>query len=372
VNILWVCRRVTNDGGGDAVFDRKLVEGLRALHRVDLFDIGKNPLRARLERVVLARIPPDRAGFGGPDDVARLYARLAGGEYDAVVISHEHLDYLVDELGPLARGRGLPIFVVHHNVTSSLMRGVLPAPFGLVVERAYRAYEKRVLGRKQITKPFVVSLHDQKLMKQISGREDIGVIMPGAPRSLPLAPDAVVVPELVMLGSYDWFPKRWSLNEFIDEWQACRPPPAAIYADDGVPASAREALDLRPVSTIDLTRSIRFGLLTDRFQAGHKLKTAAYLMNNCVVLTFAEVIEDFRFSPHADLFIRRIHHVREIAPLMRELGAITPAALRARLVEFKASIADRLSWQRQTSVLADALGALASEQVSARSAQANT
>jgi hypothetical protein len=357
VNILWVCRRVTNDGGGDAVFDRKLVGGLSGEHRVDVVSIGKNSLRDRLVRIAAAHIPPDRAGFGGPDDVQSLRDRLERGDYAALVISHEHLDYLVRELGPIAQRQGLPMFVVHHNVTSSLMRGVLPAPFGRLIEWAYRAYERRALSSTLITKPFMVSLHDRRLLEQITGRSDVGVVMPGAPRELPLADDAVVVPELVMLGSYDWFPKRWSLREFSEEWRECVPPPGPIYADGGVPAEVRAQLGVRQVDSIDLTSSIRFGVLTDRFQAGHKLKTAAYLMNNCIVLSFAEVIEDFRFSPHADLFIRRVSHVRDIAPLMRELGAITPAALRARLIEFKASISQHLSWERQTGVLAQELQA---------------
>lgn len=352
MNILWVCRRVTNDNGGDAVFDRKLVAGLSREHRVDVVDVGKNSLRDRLVRIGSARIPPDRAGFGGPGDVQALRSKLSTGDYAALVISHEHLDYLVRELGPIAEQRGLPVFVVHHNVTSWLMRGVLPLPFSRLVEGAYRVYERHALRSPLIRKPFVLSLHDRKLLEEITGRRDVGVVMPGAPSALALADDAVVQPELVMLGSYDWFPKRWSLREFSAEWRECASPPAPIYADGGVPADVREELGIRPIESLDLSAAIRFGVLTDRFQAGHKLKTAAYLMNNCIVLSFAEVIDDFRFSPHADLFIRRIAHVQDIPPLLRELRAITPEALRTRLVEFKASVAEQLSWSRQTDVLA--------------------
>ena len=35
--------------------------------------------------------------------------------------------------------------------------------------------------------------------------------------------------------------------------------------------------------------ALRIGLITDRFEAGHKLKTLAYVANNQIVLSFAEL-----------------------------------------------------------------------------------
>ena len=159
-----------------------------------------------------------------------------------------------------------------------------------------------------------------------------------------------------MLGSYDWFPKRWSLQRFTEEWTGLDDSPARLYADDGVPAPVRITLGACDVRNIDLSSAIRFGLLTDRFKAGHKLKTAAYLMNNCVVLSFSDVIEDFRFSPHAELFIRRIQRIDEIPAIMDELEAVSPETLRAKLLAFKSEVASKLAWQRQADILARAVG----------------
>ena len=51
--------------------------------------------------------------------------------------------------------------------------------------------------------------------------------------------------------------------------------------------------------------ALRIGLITDRFEAGHKLKTLAYVANNRIVLSFAEVGFDFVHIPYHDLFIRK-------------------------------------------------------------------
>jgi hypothetical protein len=356
MKILWVCRKVTNDTGGDAVFDRKLIALLRREHSVDTLSVAKNRLRTRLVRFLSERVPPDRAGFGTQDDVRAVRDKLHEGAYDALIISHEHLDYIPAAVAGEARARGTATFLIHHNVTSSAMRGILRPPFGALVAPLFEAYERRALRVDKIDQLFAVSLDDQRLLREITQRSDVAVVMPGAPEARPLAHAAPLARELVMLGSYDWFPKRWSLGRFTDEWRALAARPAPIFADDGVPLAVQLELGAQSVRDLDLSAAIRFGLLTDRFKAGHKLKTAAYLMNNCAVLSFCDVIEDFRFSPHAELFIRRISRVEEIAPVMDELAALPAETVRERMNALKADVAASLSWQRQTEILARAVG----------------
>lgn len=355
MKILWVCRKVTNDAGGDAVFDRKLVGLLQRTHHVDALSVGKNKLSKRLQRFLGQQLPPDRAGFGGQEDIALLSERLREGAYDALIVSHEHLDYMAAAVAALARSKGTMTFLIHHNVTSSAMKAILGVPFGAIVSALFEAYERRALTPDKVDGLFAVSLDDQRLLKKIAQRDDVHVVMPGAPEGRPLANDAALARELVMLGSYDWFPKRWSLQRFTQEWRALEEAPARLFADDGVPAPVQIELGACHVRNIDLSGAIRFGLLTDRFKAGHKLKTAAYLMTNCVVLSFSDVIEDFRFSPHAELFIRRIQRIEDIGPIMDELEAIPPATLRAKFLELKSEVATKLSWQRQADILARAV-----------------
>ena len=128
-----------------------------------------------------------------------------------------------------------------------------------------------------------------------------------------------------------------------------------LYADGGLPAEVFEGLGARPAGELNFEDAIRFGIITDRFKAGHKLKTAAYLMANCVVLSFVDVAEDYRFSPHADFLIRRIRHVDDIDPIVAEFRAMDAETVRARLSDFKRGIAEELPWKRQAEVLSSAV-----------------
>jgi hypothetical protein len=166
-----------------------------------------------------------------------------------------------------------------------------------------------------------------------------------------LAPRAEVAPELVLLGSYDWYPKRWSLRRFAQEWVGQGGRSLPLYADGGLPAEVLAGLGARPAGELNFEDAIRFGIITDRFKAGHKLKTAAYIMANCVVLSFADVVDDYRFSPHADFLIRRIRHVSDIGPIVAEFRAMDAETVRARLIDFKRGIAEALSWKRQAEAL---------------------
>lgn len=355
MRIFWVNRKVTNDGGGDAVFDRNIVRELRRRHEVHTLSVAKNPLRRRLRRMISPVLPPDRAGFGTSADVARLASVVASREFDAVVISHEHLDYMAAGIAGVATRTGTPTFVINHNVTSAAMKSILGGRRGEVAGSYFRAYERRALTPDKVKGLFVLSVDDQRLLGQITGRRDVAVVLPGAPPARDLAGSAGIARDVVLLGSYDWFPKRWSLRRFADEWKVLSPPPARLYADDGVPTPIREELGALPATEIDLSESIRFGILTDRFKAGHKLKTAAYLMSNCVVLSFVDVAEDFRFSAHADLFIRRLSRLDQVAAIINEFQAMPTSCVRQRLVELKGDIATHMSWSAQAETLSNTL-----------------
>lgn len=355
MRIIWLSRKVTNDSGGDAVFDRKLVGELRRNHEVETFNVAKNPLGRRLCRMVTRLLPPDRAGFGTSCDVDTLSMAIVSGKFDAVVISHEHLDYMASGIAAIAKETGTPTFLIHHNVTSSAMKAILGGHRGEAARFFLEAYERRALTPDKVRGLFALSLDDQRLLRQITSRHDIAVVMPGAPPARTLAEGATVARDLVLLGSYDWFPKRWSLRRFVDAWKALASPPGRLYADGGVPPAVMQEMGAHPVAAIELSDSIRFGILTDRFKAGHKLKTAAYLMSNCIVLSFTDVAEDFRFSPYADLFIRQVSCIDDMTPIMDEFTAMPADTVRTLLSAFKADIAERLSWSRQADILVKAV-----------------
>jgi hypothetical protein len=105
------------------------------------------------------------------------------------------------------------------------------------------------------------------------------------------------------------------------------------------------------VTSVCFEGAIRFGLITDQFVAGHKLKTSAYLMNNCIVLSYSDVRRDFAFAPFSDIFIRRVHSIDEIRAVMAEFSSMPIAVVRDSLDACKRAIASRLSWQRQADTI---------------------
>ena len=80
--------------------------------------------------------------------------------------------------------------------------------------------------------------------------------------------------------------------------------------------------------------------------AGHKLKTGYYLANNAIVLSFADVTEDFADIPDHDFFVRRIGDAREIGRHVAAVAAEEPRHLCARLETFKQRCSETFSWQR--------------------------
>jgi hypothetical protein len=87
-------------------------------------------------------------------------------------------------------------------------------------------------------------------------------------------------------------------------------------------------------------------LITDRFVAGHKLKIGYYLANNAIVLSFADVAEEFADIPDHEFFIRRIGDARHISRHVAAVSAEEPRHLCIRLATFKERCAEAFSWHR--------------------------
>lgn len=353
MRILWIHRDSTNGQGGDAIYDRKMVSALKQHAEVVTLSCRRNDRRTRLLAMLRRRIPPDRAGFGTDGDIKAILTALSRSRFDSVVVSHEHLDYLPGLLRKLGAQAVPPTYLVVHNVASTSYREIFGGLFGRALGRTFEAYERRVFSNAtNVTGIFCLSLRDQETVRALGKRfGTVHLAMPGCPPTTPLHEGARLMPELMLLGSYDWFPKRWSLQAFVTEWQTTHQPRRRLFADEEVAESVRAALQARSSRGLSFTDAIRFGLITDRFTAGHKLKTASYLMQNCVVLSYAEVVDDFAFSQWSTFFIRRIRHLDDLSAIEREFAAIEPATLCERMQLFKQEIATHLSWQGQAHAL---------------------
>lgn len=353
MRLLWVHRLTGDDAGGDMIVDTKLVAQLRRRHDVTMLGARRIPRRAQIARAAAHLSMPDMFGFGDKQTVAAIVAALAD-KPDAIVFSHEHLDRVAELVKPHANGAAL--VTLRHNITSDAMGAILDEHKLLAAVWAARArlQERRALTGTLFDAIAVISQRDKTLVEAISGRRDVVVTLPGAPPAAALSSEAQVRDELVLLGTYGWFPKAKDLRRFAAEYAALPARPSAFYAEAALDGALASALRAQPL-TAQYSEAIRFGLITDRFAAGHKLKTSAYLMNNCAVLSFTPVADDFAFAPHAARFIRQISHAGEIAPIIKEFQATPIETLRAELTALKASLAETLSWSNQAALLEQVL-----------------
>lgn len=354
MRILWIQRRAAEDDGGDSVYDRKLQGALAAAHEITPYALKRNTRGRQLVSAALRLAPPEQYGFGDADDLETV-RRMMNDGFDAIVFSHEHLDAFAARLRPHAK---IPFVSLRHNVSSDAMGSILrdrPLVSTLYTTLA-RAQERSALRSDLFDAVTAISTRDRQLLSDISGRTGIGLVFPGAPPATPLAGDASLARDIVLTGTFDWFPKARDLRRFAQEWVAVPPAGFNVHVSSGVPEEIGRALHAAPEAKLDYAGAIRVGVITDRFTAGHKLKTAAYLMQNCAVVTFAPVIHDFAEFPHAKDWIIEISSVADIPRALERLQSRPIEALRDELGQLKGEIGTQLAWAGQANALSSLIG----------------
>jgi hypothetical protein len=291
-------------------------------------------------------MPYYRARFESAQSLS--FVRNIPRSYDAAVVSWEPFDRLALEAP-------IPVVLLLHNITSSAIRSVFPQNW-LARHLAQRSdlWEHRAYESRRLSAIATLSLADQRYVASIARDTPVIYTPPGMPPLVELSEKARFVPELFVSGTYGWFPKRRDVLAFAHEYAGCAHK-LPVVADD-LPPRAQKLLRPCAKRLADPSESIRLGLITDRFESGHKLKTAYYLANNAIVLSYANVSRDFEHIPDHGFFVRRISTASDIARHAAEVQAIEPALLRARLIAFKQRCQQNFSWQQSASVLAQALG----------------
>jgi hypothetical protein len=347
MRILWIGKEPGGGDGGDEIYDRKLVAAVRAHgHQVDLLH-PRRLSRAREVMNLALGLPYYRARYH--DDAFVAHAREAARTADAVVCSWEPFDSIAFALeGPV-----LPIL---HNVTSTALSAMYPGSSwvgGLAA--GARRWEQRAYGSGRFSRIAVLSRADQAHLARLRRPETVINLAPGMPPVQRPHPDWRFRRELVLTGTYAWRPKRRDLDLFLAEFAAAdlRMP---LYSAEPAPSAGP---DIRPLADLGDRPAFRIGLVTDRFEAGYKLKAAAYVAAGCVVASYCDVGAEFRGLPHADLFVRRIGRAQDLARLADELAAVDPHRLASRFHVFQTAAAAAFSWQATAGRLLDALGTMA-------------
>jgi len=354
LSILWVGKQSTDEGSGEEVYDSRVVASLRKLgHHVEI--CHPEPVSRLREAALLATclLPYLRTRY------ATLRNRRAIVEksrsVDVVIGSWEPFDAL---LGRLPR----PCILIVHNIISrslpALLTGSIPALFTGSIGARFGAYRARLWERRHyragnFAAIGALSNRDLAYLDTLAHRPRLLRLTPGMPRLAELAPDAEFKSEIVLSGTFGWFPKRRDTVMFAQQY--AKIDNRFQVRAEALPEEAVAALHpLSAPSADEIASAIRLGVIPDCFEAGHKLRTLAYIANNQIVLSFSDVSFDFEHIPDHDLFIQRLHTVEDIARVVSSLRSIPLPELRDKFRQFKQACARSFTWQVVAERLAEA------------------
>jgi hypothetical protein len=325
LRILWIGKRPTHGEEGDEVFDRKTIAACRRHgHQIDLFHPDPVGRAAEVSKLALGW-PYQRSRFATSKNMRAV--RDLAGEYDVIICSWEPFDWLVT-------GLCSPTILIAHNLSSQALLQIYPGnPLAALASARVRAWERRCYRAANFAAIACLSRHDHAYLKSIGAPQPL-LLPPGMPPSLRLEPNATVRAEIVVSGTYDWSPKRRDLILFARDY-ADGDKPLPVRAD-ALPSEAAGLLQPTALpSEAENRNAIRFGLISDRFEAGHKLKTTAYIANNQIVLSFAAVEFDFAHIPDHDLFIRRVASAADVVEHIKGMLEMPASVLRERFTRFQ-------------------------------------
>lgn len=345
MRLLWIGKQPTDGWAGDEVFDRKAIAACEQLGHAVHCHYPVRVSRARDVANMVSGIPHARTWYASAKNAACI--RQMAGRYDATISSWEPFD-------AITRGLQRPAVLVLHNITSRSLPALYPGN-SIVRMAAMRArsWERKSYRRRNFASIGALSLRDRDYLVGIEDRPNVFLVPPGMPPVTETAPQITLLKEIVITGTYEWTPKLRDLLKFADEFTDL--PERHVIRANGLPPQAAKKLLPQPVPTAQENRTaVRFGLISDRFEAGHKLKTMAYIADNQIVLSFADIAFDFAHIPDADFFIRKISAAAEIRGHMDAVAALSPSALRERLVRFQDACAAYFSWRRVAETLLDA------------------
>ena len=333
--------------GGDTIVYRRWAEYISARMAMETLELPPINRGSQLWNV-LRGAPPEAARYDGARNRALLRGRLAERRFDVVLFAHESTFPLSDE--PALAGLRKVFFT--QNVHSLIARTDDSWAAKLMRPGAAR-FERRWYGDRS-ARLVCISQADLAGLRALDvHRSDVSVAPPGAPPEAPLAASAALRPQAVITGSYGWWRKRRDLKRFAAERPAL---PVPILVRD--PAAAEILGGAEKVvlaQQIDWSGGVRFGLVTDRFLGGFKLKAVEYVASNCIVLSLCDLSAEFQGLPHADEFVRHVRAKQEMADLMAGWIAAPDPARIERFRRFKAACMRRYAWDRCLAPLEDAL-----------------
>lgn len=322
--------------GGDTIVYRRLTAHVAERTDMRLLELTPIPRLAQLYHLARAT-PPEATRYISRRNRRALRDALADG-YDVVLFGHESTFPLSDEP---AIGKARKLFFAHnvHSLIAATDRSLVARLTGA----AARAFEKRWYADPSAELICISQADVRGLAEHGLGSAPVAVVPPGAPPPVPLRPDARVLSEAVLTGSYGWWRKRRDLKHFASQ----APLPTPIRVADPLAESILSGRDT-PLAKggVDWGAGLRFGLITDRFQGGFKLKSLEYVANNCMVLSLCDLSAEFEGLPYAEEFVRWVSGKEEMGAVIGSTLAQSQDDLLARFSIFKAACMARYDWSQ--------------------------
>lgn len=350
IEVLWIGPHDSPVSSGEVIYDRKIATALRAAANVSFYTPARVGPWPKLLRLLLGQAWHWASYYTRQSlEEVRERARAA----DVVVCSWEKYDGFSEIVER-------PVVLILHNITSDTAKQVFPSNL-LARLMGWRTllHEKRVYTRPNVKAIFVLSLRDKRLV------EDMGVQMPvlwappGTPPAVPLADSAEFEPSLTFSGSYGWFPKRRDLGRFLQDLQTLG---LGLQTDETITNKMRHGVPITQARFTDLdhcARKLRLGVIPDRFVAGHKLKAGFYICHNAIVLSYADIREEFEGLPYSEDFVRFVTGPDDLKAARRDFMARDNTALCRAFFEFQQGCVERFSWHKVNTALRDEVLAVA-------------
>lgn len=341
-------RPKTEHSGDEIVYGRS-IQFLSKTMRVDVCEL--EPIGRTRQLLEIAKgAPPETTRYLGQENRKRVYRAIEAARPDVVCFFNEATFPLV----AVAKSVGIRSVLAAHNVHSVVaatdpdIRARVFKPFAVQFER--RWYDDAAAELVCISR-----LDVEGLRKAGVKREHIFIAPPGCPTPTALNEGAGLAPEIILTGSYAWWRKRRDLKTFA----LGAPLPTKIITFDETARGILGAQAIQPqLSPLDWESCIRFGLITDSFLGGFKLKALEYVAKNCIVLSACDISPEFADLPHADEFVRKISTKEDIWRTIEQASRSPDLITRFR--EFKAACTSKFNWESCLLPLRDAVVAAVS------------
>ncbi|RTM05630.1 MAG: hypothetical protein EKK33_33710 [Bradyrhizobiaceae bacterium] len=329
--------------GGDEIIYRRSIEYLSRTMDVTICEL--EPItKSRQILELIAGTPPEMTKFYSSANKERVSAAISKLRPDVACFFNEVTFPCLTS----AKAAGINSVLVEQNVHSLIASSDSDWKAKLFWPLAIR-FEKKYYGDESAELVCISRCDLEGLKRAGIVRKRVWIAPPGCPPDIVLADSAELASELVLTGSYAWWRKRRDLKGFAKGARL----PFKMHVFDGL---AREILGLADESPdVDWSAKIRFGLVTDRFVGGFKLKALEYVAKNCIVLTACDISPEFQGLPHADLFVRIISDKDNLLHVIEEIRREPDVVRKFR--EFKSACLAQYAWERCLAPLGEAVQA---------------